>query len=66
MIIFYFKSENERQEKLLEKKNVSISNEKQKSDNLLMNILPYETAEELKHTGSAKSRKLRYGNGDVY
>jgi len=58
MIIFYFKSENERQEKLLERKNVSLSNEKQKSDNLLMNILPYETAEELKLTGAAKSRSF--------
>ena len=58
MIIFYFKSENERQEKLLQKKNVNLSDEKQKSDELLMNILPYETAEELKHTGKAKSRSF--------
>lgn len=58
MIVFYFKSENERQELLLEKKNISLGNEKQKSDNLLINILPYETAEELKATGSAKSRSF--------
>lgn len=58
MIIFYFKSENERQERLLEKKNVSLSDEKQKSDNLLMNILPHDTAEELKRTGTAKSRSF--------
>ena len=56
LIIFYFKSENEQQEELLETKNVTLAGEKQKSDNLLMNILPYETAEELKHTGTAKSR----------
>ena len=58
LIIFYFKSENEDQERLLEKKNEGLSTEKQKSDNLLMNILPQETAEELKHTGSAKSRSF--------
>jgi class 3 adenylate cyclase len=58
MIIYYFKSENERQEKLLEKRNEGLAFEKQKSDNLLMNILPHDTAEELKHTGSAKSRSF--------
>jgi class 3 adenylate cyclase len=58
MIVYYYKSENTRQEKLLEKRNDSLSAEKQKSDNLLMNILPYETAEELKHTGTAKSRSF--------
>jgi class 3 adenylate cyclase len=58
LIVFYFKTENERQEELLEKKNVSLGNEKQKSDNLLMNILPHDTAEELKSTGSAKSRSF--------
>ncbi len=56
--IFYFKSENSRQEKLLEKRNESLAEEKQKSDNLLLNILPHETAEELKHTGQAKSRSF--------
>jgi class 3 adenylate cyclase len=58
LIVYYFKSENARQEKLLESKNMSLGLEKQKSDNLLLNILPYETAEELKHTGSAKSRRF--------
>jgi len=58
LIVFYFKSENERQEELLEKKNVSLGNEKQKSDKLLMNILPHDTAEELKATGSARSRSF--------
>ncbi|MCW3093413.1 MAG: hypothetical protein JWP81_4482 [Ferruginibacter sp.] len=59
MIVYYFKTENIRQEKLLESKNVSISNEKQKSDKLLLNILPFETAEELKQTGTAKSRSFK-------
>ena len=58
LIVYYFKSENARQEKLLETKNVSLSLEKQKSDNLLLNILPHETAEELKHTGTAKSKRF--------
>jgi len=59
MIVYYFRSENTLQEKLLEKRNESLSNEKQKSDALLMNILPFETAEELKHTGAAKSRSFK-------
>ncbi len=58
LIINYFRSENGLQEKMLEDKNVSISTEKQKSDNLLLNILPQETAEELKLTGTAKSRSF--------
>lgn len=56
LIVFYFKSENARQEKLLEKKNEHLADEKQKSDNLLLNILPEETAEELKETGTATAR----------
>ena len=35
-----------------------ISNEKKRSEKLLLNILPAETAEELKATGTAKTRKL--------
>jgi class 3 adenylate cyclase len=54
--VFYFKSENARQEKLLEKKNEHLADEKQKSDNLLLNILPEETAEELKERGSAQAK----------
>ncbi len=33
--------------------------EKEKSDNLLLNILPFEIAEQLKKKGAAKSRKYR-------
>ena len=58
MIIQYFRSENLVQEKMLEGKNVTLSAEKQKSDNLLLNILPHETAEELKQTGTARSRSF--------
>lgn len=35
-----------------------ISQEKQRSDNLLLNILPEEIAEELKNTGSAQARNF--------
>jgi len=38
--------------------NKIIENERQKSDVLLMNILPEETAEELKETGSSKARRF--------
>ncbi len=58
LIVYYFKSENARQEGLLESKNVSLADEKQKSDSLLLNILPYETAEELKETGTAKTKSF--------
>jgi adenylate cyclase len=34
----------------------NISKEKKRSDELLLNILPSETAEELKHTGAAKTK----------
>jgi len=57
LIIYYFKEENASQEKLLELRNDNLNNEKEKSDKLLLNILPAETAEELKATGSAQARK---------
>jgi len=38
------------------KSNKIISKEKQKSDNLLLNILPEEVAEELKETGSSEAK----------
>lgn len=58
LIVMYFKSENRRQEKLLETQNISLAEEKSKADNLLLNILPIETAEELKLTGKARTRKF--------
>jgi class 3 adenylate cyclase len=39
---------------LRQKKRISI--EKKRSDDLLLNILPFETAEELKRTGAAKAK----------
>jgi class 3 adenylate cyclase len=59
LIVHYFRTENLRQEQLLEMKNLKLSEEKQKSDRLLLNILPYETAEELKETGFAKARAFK-------
>ncbi len=58
LIISYFRSENALQEQLLNERNQNLSLEKQKSDSLLLNILPHETAEELKQTGTAKSRSF--------
>ncbi len=37
---------------------MSIGKEKKRSDELLLNILPEETAEELKATGAAKTKSL--------
>ncbi len=42
----------------LEEKNVIIQDEKEKSDELLLNILPEETAQELKTYGSSKARSF--------
>ena len=44
---------------LLAKKNVIIQDEKEKSDKLLLNILPEETAEELKASGNSKARSFK-------
>ncbi len=38
------------------RQNRRISKEKKRSDDLLLNILPFETAEELKQTGAAKAK----------
>ncbi|MCX6246263.1 MAG: adenylate/guanylate cyclase domain-containing protein [Bacteroidetes bacterium] len=46
---------NYRQQKRL---NIRLDQEKKRSDNLLLNILPGETAEELKQTGTAKAKKF--------
>lgn len=40
----------------LTKRTIELGDEKKKSDELLLNILPYEVAEELKQKGSAKSQ----------
>jgi class 3 adenylate cyclase len=40
----------------LEKNNIQLAKEKKRSDNLLLNILPLEVAEELKETGESQAR----------
>lgn len=40
------------------KQRIKISNEKKRGDELLLNILPAETAEELKATGAAKAKSF--------
>ena len=50
LVIYYF-----HQKKL----NRLISNEKQKSENLLLNILPGEVADELKETGRAHAKQFK-------
>ncbi|RZK12968.1 MAG: adenylate/guanylate cyclase domain-containing protein [Flavobacterium sp.] len=54
LVVIYFKTENVRQEVLLNNQNQKLTEEKAKSDSLLLNILPMQTAEELKATGTAK------------
>ncbi|MEJ7767973.1 MAG: adenylate/guanylate cyclase domain-containing protein [Chitinophagaceae bacterium] len=49
-------TELEHSQKELQQKNVVISKEKEKSDELLLNILPFETARELKDKGSAAAK----------
>lgn len=44
--------------KFIEKMNVIIKREKNRSDKLLLNILPEETARELKDYGKVKSKKI--------
>jgi class 3 adenylate cyclase len=43
--------------KLLEQKNKTIAEERERSDELLLNILPKDIAQELKTTGKAKARR---------
>jgi class 3 adenylate cyclase len=45
--------QNEMLEQMVEERTFELKEEKKKSDHLLLNILPAETAEELKATGSA-------------
>ena len=55
-IVYYFKYENAKQEGLLEVRNAKLQEEKKRSDDLLLNILPAETAEELKEKGSTQAK----------
>jgi adenylate cyclase len=55
--------ENQKQKKQLQEKNRQIQDEQQRSDELLLNILPAAIAEELKSGGKAKAR--RYDQASV-
>lgn len=46
-----------RQKRQIEEQHFALGKEKEKSDNLLLNILPQATAEELKETGTTKARR---------
>ncbi len=56
LIIIHFKSENAKQENLLEVRNVKLGEEKERSEGLLLNILPSETAAELKEKGTVQAK----------
>lgn len=45
--------------RLQKKYNRRLDDEKKRSDELLLNILPYETAEELKNTGTTEAKRFR-------
>ena len=49
--------ENNKQKKLLQEKNHQIEDERQRSDELLLNILPAAIANELKTNGKAKAQR---------
>jgi class 3 adenylate cyclase len=49
--------ENQKQKKILEEKNRIIEDERQRSDELLLNILPASIASELKTDGKAKAHR---------
>ncbi|MFN8154694.1 MAG: adenylate/guanylate cyclase domain-containing protein [Bacteroidia bacterium] len=46
-----------RQKKQIQEQHLALGEEKKKSDTLLLNILPEETAEEIKKTGTAQARR---------
>lgn len=57
-LLFYFRYQSKkRSNELLEQKNKTIAEERERSDELLLNILPASIAKELKNTGAAKARK---------
>lgn len=49
--------ENQKQKRILQEKNHQIEDERQRSDELLLNILPSAIANELKMDGKAKARR---------
>ncbi|MEM1328158.1 MAG: adenylate/guanylate cyclase domain-containing protein [Bacteroidota bacterium] len=59
LVILFFARYRAKQtaNKLLEQKNRTIAEERERSDELLLNILPKDIAQELKTTGKAKARR---------
>ena len=57
MLLFNRNRIKTRSNKVLTEKNIIIEQERKRSDDLLLNILPESTAHELKTSGSAKARK---------
>ncbi len=64
LVILYFiyhntslKRQNQRLNALLQTKNIELINERSRSDQLLANVFPKETADELKTRGRARTRK---------
>jgi adenylate cyclase len=56
-LVFYRFKENQKQKRVLEGKNRIIEEERQRSDELLLNILPAPIAQELKQNGKAKAQR---------
>ena len=50
------KARNKELERLVEQKTTELRNEKEKTEELLLNILPLETAQELKQNGAAQAK----------
>lgn len=62
-LIYKRYTENQKQKKVLEEKNRIIEDERQRSDELLLNILPPAVADELRANGRAKAQS--YSNASV-
>jgi class 3 adenylate cyclase len=58
LIAIYLNNQARKTRKILAIKNEAIAAEKERSDELLLNILPYDVAEELKTTGHSKAKSF--------
>ncbi len=56
---YRFMKERSKLERIIMERTVELQKEKEKSEKLLMNVLPRVTAEELKSTGKATTRKYK-------
>ena len=61
-LIYRSSLENQKQKRILEDKNRQIEDERQRSDELLLNILPAVIATELKNNGKAKAHRYQQAN----